>query len=150
MNHPLSDAGIPLLTEIIAPASPSVLTPQADANEVPQSNQILETTEALHTVPDPGRSHLPASPVIDGKSGSPTDFPDWDRLEREIRERITTRLHAKIDMVVEQRMEESLADLMQIAVESITSEVRQSLRQAISDTVSQAVTAEIALLKEIK
>ena len=149
MNHPMSDAGIPLLTEVITPAVPPPVVQQADATELPRLDRMPDATDASPATVDP-ESPPPASAAVDGKPDGPIDFENWERLERQIRERITARLHAKIDAVVEQRMEEALADLLQIAVESLTSEVRQSLHQAISDTVSQAVAAEISLMKEQK
>lgn len=150
MKHSMSDAGIPLLTEVIAPAAPLSPIRQPEGHESLVPGRESAATDAPSPPVDVEAFGVSASPVLDEKPGELIAPPDWDKLEREIRERITARLREKIDTVVEQRMEETLADLLQIAVESITSEIRQSLHQAISDTVSQAVAAEISLLKQSK
>lgn len=143
MNQPLSDAGIPLLTEVISPAA----TPRETATE------SAGWADPIAVVPAPPAYSVTAGSAQDGLIASdavPRDSSDtvkWDAIEREVRERVTGSLKLKIDAVIEQRTKEVLADLLQIAVDSITNEIRAGLHQAVADTVSETVTAEISLAK---
>lgn len=127
MSSSASDAGIPLLTEII---------PGADSDEPPELPlaDILEDQDAAAI-------HQPADTAV---LASRLDSEEWARLEREIRERIVQQLRGKIDRIIEQRIRENLSDMLQIAVDSIALELRSGLHQDLADTVSDVVAAELA------
>ena len=123
MSSSTSDAGIPLLTEIIPG-------------------------------PAPAETRRPAPPAVkeEGVALAPRaanvlDEDEWNRLEREIRERVLQQIIERVDLVLEQRVRDSLADVLQTAVEGLASDIRSGLHVSIRDAVTRAVTQEIARLK---
>jgi len=134
MNNSTLDAGIPVLTEII-PA------PQLD----------LQAAAAGTDSPD-----LPVMPAPDNgaalRARAATDWDDekWDRMEREIRERVLHQVLERIDFVLEQRVRDSLADVLQTAVEHLSSEIRSGLHQTMKEVVTRAVSQEITKLQTTK
>ncbi len=129
MNNSTLDAGIPLLTEVIA-------APQAG---VSRDNAPPQHAAASHALQD---SH-PASATqqIDGWVDG-----EWSRLERQISERVLQQLMGRIDFILEQRVRDSLADVLQTAVESLAGEIRQGLRHTLEDVITRAVSQEISRL----
>lgn len=128
MNKSSQDAGIPVLTEIIAvPAravSPPVFAPlPPPAQTAPE----LVVEFAAEAVPI---EHPPISGWLD---------EEWTRLEQKISERVLTQLLDRIDTVLEQRIRDSLAASVQQAVE----EIRQGLQLTLEDVISDAVAQEI-------
>jgi hypothetical protein len=134
MNNSTLDAGIPVLTEII-PA------PQLDLQA---------------DVPDAGSPELAVMPAPDNdaalRARAATDWDDekWDRMEREIRERVLHQVLERIDFVLEQRVRDSLADVLQTAVERLASEIGSGLHQTVKEVVTRAVSQEIAKLQTTK
>jgi hypothetical protein len=134
MNNSTLDAGIPVLTEII-PA------PQLDLQA---------------DVPDAGSPELAVMPAPDNdaalRARAATDWDDekWDRMEREIRERVLHQVLERIDFVLEQRVRDSLADVLQTAVERLASEIGSGLHQTVKEVVTRAVSQEIAKLQTAK
>jgi hypothetical protein len=134
MNNSTLDAGIPVLTEII-PA------PQLDLQA---------------DVPDAGSPELAVMPAPDNdaalRARAATDWDDekWDRMEREIRERVLRQVLERIDFVLEQRVRDSLADVLQTAVERLASEIGSGLHQTVKEVVTRAVSQEIAKLQTAK
>lgn len=131
MNNPASDAGIPLLTEVIphhqsAPASgaapePANLVPASSKNGSPEVRRISEWDEE-----------------------------QWRRMESEIRERILYQLLERVDAMLEQRVRDSLADVLQLAVSNLADEIRSGLRHTLKEVVTRAVSQEITRLKTTK
>jgi len=123
MSSSTSDAGIPLLTEIIPGPAPA---------------------ETRHAAPAAVKDEdgAPATRVA-----NVLDEEEWKRLEREIRERVLQQIIERVDVILEQRVRDSLADVLQTAVEGLASDIRSGLHVSIRDAVTRAVTQEIARLK---
>lgn len=128
MNHQSPDAGIPVLTEIIpapriAPAEPKSPIPEARLDPVSPP------------MPHPG-------PAFDQDA--------WERMERELAEKVLVQILGRVDTVLEQRVRDSLADALQTAVDGLASEIRQGLERSLKETVARAVAQEIAALQDKK
>lgn len=130
MSNHLADAGIPLLTEVI-PSPPS-----SEAKPASPTAAALPSTEDI-------AAHETCA-------AAERDDEQWDRLEREIRERVLYQVLERIDFVLEQRVRDSLADVLQTAVEGLASEIKSGLHHAIRDVVARAVTHEITELQTTK
>jgi len=78
------------------------------------------------------------------------DDEEWDRMEREIRERVLQQVLDRIDFVLEQRVRDSLADVLQTAVEGLAGEIKDGLHHTIKDVVTRAVAQEISRLQSSK
>ncbi len=172
MINPASDAGIPLLTEVLAPPvlAPEPVVPSVwDKVMIPISSSPTDS-EIVTTEPDYDlgvdlgvdfdipelRTPLTAtlasneSPIL---STVPT-LPDvavsaekWQQLEADITERITRQVLNRIDFVLEQRVRDSLADVLQIAVEGLSQQIKRGLHQTLEVVISRAVAQEIARLQ---
>jgi hypothetical protein len=132
MNNPTLDAGIPVLTEVIPAPQPASAPEKKEAAPLPEP-AIKEDAPALRK---------PAAPEWDDEQ--------WERLEREVRERILHQVLERIDFVLEQRVRDSLADVLQIAVEGLAEEIKGGLHHTIKDVVSRAVAQEIMHLQTTK
>ncbi|KRB78810.1 hypothetical protein [Noviherbaspirillum sp. Root189] len=132
MSNNILDAGIPVLTEIIpAPATaPAEITVTVD---IPPE---LPVTEAIVTLEPPTERIW--------------DEADWERLEREVRERVLVQVLERVDFVLEQRVRDSLADVLQLAVERLANDIKDGLHHSIKDVVSRAVAQEITKLQSLK
>lgn len=131
MSSTTPDAGIPLLTEVIPGPAPAdikrAVTPQATVDAVKDDISTLEAR---------------ASAILEEE--------EWDRLEREIRERVLYQIIERIDFVLEQRVRDSLADVLQTAVEGLAADIKSGLHVSMRDVVTRAVTHEITKLKSAK
>lgn len=132
MNKPPQDAGIPVLTEIIAAPARAVSPPvfahiPAPVPPPAQAAPELVVEFEAEAVPI---AHPPISGWLD---------EEWTRLEQRISERVLTQLLNRIDTVLEQRIRDSLAASVQQAVE----EIRQGLQLTLEDVISDAVAQEI-------
>jgi hypothetical protein len=134
MNNSTLDAGIPVLTEIIpAPQlDPQAVTPDAGLPEL-----------AVMPAPDNGAA-------LRARAATDWDDEKWDRMEREIRERVLHQVLERIDFVLEQRVRDSLADVLQTAVERLASEIGNGLHQTVKEVVTRAVSQEITKLQTTK
>lgn len=137
MSNNTLDAGIPVLTEIIPAPTETDAEVEADASaaEVP--------------------AILAASPVADisipeRRSPPVWEEAEWEKLEREVRERVLGQVLDRIDAILEQRVRDSLADVLQVAVARLANEIREGLQHSIKDAVTRAVTQEIASLQVSK
>lgn len=124
------DAGIPLLTEIIP--SPSPLPAQVEVVLV-TATQEKEDIVSLQR-----------------RAVEEWDEESWDRLEREIRERVLYQVLERIDFVLEQRVRDGLADVLQIAIERLASEIKSGLHHTMNEIVTRAVAQEISKLQATK
>lgn len=141
MSTSTADAGIPVLTEIIpstAPASPAVPAAQPAAPVAAQP--ALQTAMAGHE----------DVVTLQKRAVDEWDEENWDRLEREIRERILHQVLERIDQVLEQRVRDSLADVLQLAVENLAADIRGGLHNTMSDVITRAVAQEISRLQATK
>lgn len=78
------------------------------------------------------------------------DAEHWERLERDLRERILQQVLKQIDAALEQRVRDSLADVLQIAVEGLAGEIRDGLRRSVKEVVIRAVRQEIDAARAFK
>jgi hypothetical protein len=140
MSNPTMDAGIPVLTEII-PATP----PSASAPATPAPMPMPTAT------PAPAAARLQDEAVsLQKRAVDEWDEEKWNRLEREIRERILHQVLERIDFVLEERVRDSLADVLQTAVERLASEIKSGLHATMNEVVTRAVAHEISRLQATK
>ena len=165
MINPASDAGIPLLTEILVapaqepePAVPSVWTKvKIPVSSPAPSPEIMLAEPAKDLSVDFDIPELwvqpradPASTALPNLSDADVLAEKWQQLEADISERITRQVLQRIDFVLEQRVRDSLADVLQIAVEGLSKEIKRGLHQTLEDVISRAVAQEIARLQPSK
>lgn len=131
MTTPTSDAGIPLLTEVIPGPAP------AESRRAPAEPPAVELA----------KEDLVS---IEARATAMLEEAEWHRLENEIRERVLYQILERIDFVLEQRVRDSLADVLQTAVEGLATEIKGGLHVSIRDVVTRAVTHEITKLKSAK
>jgi hypothetical protein len=130
MSNPASDAGIPVLTEIIPSAAAPAATP---APLLPAVQKREDDAVALQK-----------------RAVGEWDEENWNRLEREIRERILHQVLERIDFVLEERVRDSLADVLQTSVERLASEIKSGLHYTMNEVVTRAVAHEISRLHATK
>lgn len=136
MSNTSIDAGIPLLTEIIT--EPSSLSVQAETAPTASAREREKEREKEDIA------------SLQRQAVQEWDEEHWNRLEREIRERVLYQVLERIDLVLEQRVRDSLADVLQIAIEGLTSEIKNGLRYTMSDVITRAVAQEISKLQAAK
>lgn len=160
MNNPTSDAGIPLLTEILAtpPSAPeTAVSTNYAAVMVPvlpvASSDAMESHAYVDfDIPDLMPDHRPES-VSSPESTLPIGAlvpEDWQQLEADITERISRQVLNRIDFVLEQRVRDSLADVLQIAVEGLAQEIKRGLHHTLEDVIRRAVAQELTRLQTSK
>lgn len=137
MSNSTLEAGIPVLTEIIpAPAEPDA---EAVSDDKTADAPAIQFASPVPNLAPPAQR---SSPVL--------DEAEWERLEREVRERVLGQVLDRIDAVLEQRVRDSLADVLQVAVARLANEIRDGLQHSIREAVTRAVTQEIASLQVLK
>jgi hypothetical protein len=166
----------PLAPAAAAPSAASAGVARADAG-MEQGTDVAGSTSALHRdVLRPARSAEPAAPVQPVEPAGSAEAADiieaaeadaaphftlpslsrqeedarWEKLEREVRERVLYQLMERIDFVLEQRVRDSLADVLQIAVEKLATEIKGGLRETVKEVVTRAVAQEITKLQATK
>jgi hypothetical protein len=132
MNPSLPDAGIPVLTEIIV---------EPDEPGIPDLDSPLPSRLEL------GRQDID---VLDTEAISTWNEEELDRLEREITERVLSRILMNVDAVLEQRVKDSLADVLQAAVPVLAVEIRNGLQHSLKDMIARAVAQQITQLHDRK
>lgn len=140
MSNNTLEAGIPVLTEII-PAPGIADDDIADVADVADMPATLSAPLVVELVE-------PADPVQ--RSTEIRDEAEWERLERQVRERVLGQVLDRIDVILEQRVRDSLADVLQVAVARLANDIRDGLHHSIKDAVARAVTQEIADLQASK
>jgi len=123
-SHSPLDAGIPVLTEILAGPPETQAPPEIAV--IPAAPQPI----------DAGRA-LPAA----------TEDTRWTLLEQQIRDSVLRQLMERIDFVMEQRVRDSLADVLQTAIDHLACEIKSGLEVSIREVVTRAVTQEITKLR---
>jgi hypothetical protein len=127
MSNYTPDAGIPVLTEIIPAPQPVLVAATAPA--VTEKAAVV----SLDASADPVRNE-----------------EQWNRLEREVTERVLYQVLERIDFVLEQRVRDNLADVLQTAVERLAADIKSGLEQSLKEVVTRAVTQEITRLQTEK
>jgi hypothetical protein len=127
MSNYTPDAGIPVLTEIIPAPQPVLVAATAPA--VTEKAAVV----SLDVSADPVRNE-----------------EQWNRLEREVTERVLYQVLERIDFVLEQRVRDNLADVLQTAVERLAADIKSGLEQSLKEVVTRAVTQEITRLQTEK
>jgi hypothetical protein len=131
MSNYTPDAGIPVLTEII-----------------PAPQPVLAATVATATVPAVTEKASVVS--LDASADPVRNEEQWNRLEREVTERVLYQVLERIDFVLEQRVRDNLADVLQTAVERLAADIKSGLEQSLKEIVTRAVTQEITRLQTEK
>lgn len=160
MNNPASDAGIPLLTEILV-VPPSALKPDVAANYAAEMVPVVPVTSTVavesHDYVDFDIPALMPDHRPEPTSTSEPTLPigallaeDWQQLQTDITERISRQVLNRIDFVLEQRVRDSLADVLQIAVEGLAQEIKRGLHHTLEDVIGRAVAQELARLQKSK
>lgn len=134
MNNSSLEAGIPVLTEVIE-------GPKASSEP-----QLRESASAQPAITNDFASPAPQALTLEARA-SQLDDEAWDRMEREIRERILQQVLERIDFVLEQRVRDSLADALQTAVDRLANDIKGGLHNSIRELVTRSVTQEIARLQ---
>ena len=127
MNRSTLDAGIPVLTEVIAPQLQPTLPRHAIA-------------PSAATAPD---TVLPAE--LDGWIED-----EWNRMERRISGQILQQLMARLDSTIEQQVRDSLADVLQTAVEDLATEIKRNLQASLEQVIADAVADEVARIQSLE
>jgi hypothetical protein len=131
MSNYTPDAGIPVLTEII-----------------PAPQPVLAATVATATAP--AVTEKAAVVSLDASADPVRNEEQWNRLEREVTERVLYQVLERIDFVLEQRVRDNLADVLQTAVERLAADIKSGLEQSLKEIVTRAVTQEITRLQTEK
>jgi hypothetical protein len=131
MSNYTPDAGIPVLTEII-----------------PAPQPVLAATVATATAP--AVTEKAAVVSLDASADPVRNEEQWNRLEREVTERVLYQVLERIDFVLEQRVRDNLADVLQTAVERLAADIKSGLEQSLKEVVTRAVTQEITRLQTEK
>jgi hypothetical protein len=124
MSNYKPDAGIPILTEIIAPPADEFLAP------------VTHDAAAIDATPSPAPSLPPEE--------------ELRRIEQEISERVLQQILARIDFVLEQRVRDSFADVLQLSVERVAADLRSGLQHSLAEVITRAVTQEVSRLQSIR
>ncbi len=128
MNPSTLDAGIPILTEVIA---------------VPQ-----------HAAPQDRDLATPAAAITEPEPMPPEDQgwieDEWNRMERKISGHILQQLMARLDSEIEGRVRDGLADVLQTAVEGLANEIKRNLQRNLEQVISEAVAEEVERIRSLK
>ncbi|MBC7575542.1 MAG: hypothetical protein H7244_14545 [Herminiimonas sp.] len=137
------EAGIPILTE--------VLDEPIDGVDLPERRKTPHVASGVpaETQPHSMETPVPAPVPVQATLGS-AGIDDFDRVEREVSERVLQQLLGQVDLVLEQRIRDSLADVLQSAVDSLASDLRQGLKQTLEDALAQAIAHEMKNLRNAK
>ena len=113
MSQSRIDAGIPVLTEIIA-------APAAEA-------QVAKPAPPVAPQP-PERPEVVDVPTIDGWLNE-----EWNRLERKIGGRILHQVMQRLEADIEARVRDVLADALQMAVTTLANDIQQNLQATLQE-----------------
>lgn len=158
MINSTSDAGIPLLTEILVmptPAPETTLSAGYAAAMIPVEPAITPPAPEFDASVDFDIPALTPERLSDAVSPSPLSTAtvsqlEWQQLEADITDRISRQVLNRIDFVLEQRVRDSLADVLQIAVEGLAQEIKRGLHHTLEDVIGRAVAQEVARLQTSK
>ena len=134
MSTPKFDAGIPVLTEVIAPPAERDVSDNVVTD--PPQTAVKPPKEALASGQTSVAEHLTVAQLR--------------HIENEVMENVLHQLLGRIDFVLEQRVRDSLADVLQTTVGGLATEIRQGLQQTLEDVIARAVAQEITRLQTTK
>ena len=137
MNPFSRDAGIPVLTEIIAPSDEKIIS---------EKSAVSPGEPAVPPLTAPIEEYNIES--LEAELLSLWSEEEWNRLERKIRERILHRLLGRIDSVLEQQVRDHLADILQTAVEKLATDIKSGIHQRMEQVVTDAVSQELTRLQK--
>jgi len=134
----VTDANIPVLTEIIEPVSEPV-TPASIAipDDIPVLNIPLKTES--ETVPVESPAGLSVVPEL-----------DWEAMELTVREAVLKQVLTRVDFVLEHRVRDGLADVLQTAVDKLADEIRTGLANSLNELVTRSVQQELLKIRSGK
>lgn len=134
------DAGIPLLTEVIA------------TSEIPTVDEVWEVTDVADTDTDDD-NYAQSLAAIDNNakmmspasaSASTLSPQDWEKLQSEIHRKVLEQLHERINLIIEQRMRESIAAILQSVVAEMAQQIKITLQHNLNDVVFEAISLELS------
>ena len=128
MNHSPLDAGIPVLTEVIA-TTRQVAPP---ARDIAPDERLAETEFETE--------HIPAE-----AEGWIED--EWNRMERKISGQILEQLMTRLDTAIEEQVRDSLADVLQTAIDALATDIKRNLQHSLERVISDAVAQEVARIQ---
>lgn len=127
MNKYVLDAGIPVLTEVIA---------------APQ--QAMPPRHAI----EPSAATAPDTVVPAELEGWIED--EWNRMARQISGQILQQLMTRLDSAIEQQVRDSLADVLQTAVERMAAEIKHNLQHSLEQVIADAVSDEVSRIQSLE
>lgn len=122
MSNMSPDAGIPLLTEVLA-----------DSTSVTLPLMLPPTFTPPPPIPEPS-----TPPLANHHIEPLTAFED------DLIQRVLQRVSERLNPLIEQRVRDTMADVLQLSVDSLATEIREGLQYALRDVVTRAVADEIA------
>lgn len=130
-----------------ATPQPAIAHPPADMAK-PAAPAVVPAAVAAPKPAAPAIAPEPDWPEITTLSAIPSD--EWQRLENDIRQRISRQVLERIDFVLDHRLRSSIATVVDQAMDGLATEIKRGLHETLEETVSRAVTQEIARLNPLK
>lgn len=134
----VTDANIPVLTEIIEPVSEPA-TPASIA--IPDDIPVLDIPLITESETAPAESPVAVSVVPE---------LDWDAMELTVREAVLKQVLTRVDFVLEHRVRDGLADVLQTAVDKLADEIRIGLANSLNELVTRSVQQELLKIRSGK
>jgi hypothetical protein len=128
MIHSTLDAGIPVLTEVIA--APQQAAPPAHG--IAPDETIAETEFETE--------HMPAE-------AEDWIEDEWNRMERKISCQILEQLMTRLDTAIEEQVRNSLADVLQTTIDALATDIKRNLQQSLERVIADAVAQEVARIQ---
>lgn len=148
--QPPSDRGIPLLTEVLAPAP-----------EAPHPPPDIDIAAALgdtpYDEPEPEQRQSLASPF-----SAPSQWPSaapvpvlseeahWTQLAQDIKEQVLQQLLGQVNILLKQQVAEQMALAFEHITQQLTAQIQVNLEEALRQSVQLAVEQEIEKTRMIK
>ena len=137
MDHKL-DAGIPLLTQVIA----TVEIPTVD--EVWQATDVTDMDDDVYTQSfaeiDNSAQTMPSALA----SVSVLSPQDWEKLQCEVHGKVLEQLQERINLIIEQRLRESIAGVLQSVVDAMAQQIKITLQHSLNDVISEVISLELS------
>lgn len=139
MNRPPSDAGIPVLTEVLAelPATLPAAAPEFERNAADSQRQI------------PGAPWPRASAVLP-IAPTPETPGQWHQHAQDIEEHVMQQLLGQVNSLLRQQIAEQMATAFEQITGQLTARIQQNLELALRQSVQLAVAQEIEKSKLLK
>jgi catalase len=124
--QPPSERGIPLLTEVLAPA------PESEAESEFQATPAEVSTQASAQWP----AAVAPSPVVDEEER-------WRQLAQDVQEQVLQQLLGQVNGLFKQQVAEQMAIAFEHVTQQLTAQIQVNLEQALQQSVLLAVEQEI-------